>query len=85
VNKLEYWWDKSTKNWVLYPIDENGDRIEWDSNDNPIEALYFPNRKKLEEYLDEQVLSKVHIANMNFLILGLENFIKYKLNHDSTY
>lgn len=79
MNKFEYWWDKSTRNWVLYPIDENGNRIEWDDNDNPIEALYFPNKKRLEEYLDEQVLSKVHIANMNFLILGLENFIKYKL------
>lgn len=50
-NGFEYFYDKSQKQWVLYPIDNLGNRIEWDKNDNPIEARYFNNRKELNKWL----------------------------------
>ena len=46
-NGYEYFWDKNYKHWVLYPIDKNGNRIEWDENENPIESEYFNNKKEL--------------------------------------
>jgi hypothetical protein len=36
---------------VLYPIDSDGNRIEWDANDNPIESQYFQNKTELKAYL----------------------------------
>ncbi len=49
----EYFWDRNQRHWVLYPIDENKYRIEWDENDNPIESQYFNNKKELKEFLDK--------------------------------
>jgi hypothetical protein len=49
-NGFEFFYDRSQKLWVLYPIDELGNRIEWDENSNPIEAQYFNNRKELDNY-----------------------------------
>lgn len=46
----EYFYDRIQKQWVLYPIDILGNRIEWDKNDNPIEAQYFNNRKELNNW-----------------------------------
>jgi hypothetical protein len=51
TNEFEYFYDKNQKQWVLYPIDNLGNRIEWDKNDNPIEARYFNNRKELNKWL----------------------------------
>ncbi len=52
INKgFEYFYDKNQKLWVMYPINDNGDRIEWDSNDNPIESEYFNNKKELINFL----------------------------------
>jgi hypothetical protein len=48
---FEYFYDTSQKQWVLYPIDNLGNRIEWDKNDNAIEAIYFNNRKELNKWL----------------------------------
>lgn len=46
-NGFEYFYDRNQKLWVLYPIDLNGNRIEWDANDNPIEAEYFVNKNEV--------------------------------------
>jgi len=53
TNGNEYFYDKYQKQWVLYPIDNLGNRIEWDVNDNPIEAMYFNNRKELRMFLNK--------------------------------
>ncbi len=50
-NGFEYFYDKFQKLWVLYPIDNTGNRIEWDNNDDPIESMYFNNKKELSEFL----------------------------------
>ena len=50
-NGFEFFYDTSQKLWVLYPVDNLGNRIEWDKNDNPIEARYFNNRKELNKWL----------------------------------
>ena len=51
-NGFEYFYDKSQKQWVLYPIDNLGNRIEWDKNYNPIEAQYFNNKTELNNWLN---------------------------------
>jgi hypothetical protein len=48
-NGYAYFYDTNIRLWTLYPVDANGNRIEWDSNDNPIEAEYFTNKKELEK------------------------------------
>ena len=50
-NNHEYFYDINQRLWVMYPIDINGLRIEWDINDNPIEVLYFVNKNQLNYYL----------------------------------
>ena len=50
-NGFEYFYDTTQRLWVVYPIDKEGNRIEWDSNDNPIEAEYFNNKKELNRKL----------------------------------
>ena len=50
-NGFEFFYDNNQKQWVLYPVDNLGNRIEWDENDNPIEARYFNNRKELNKWL----------------------------------
>lgn len=52
---FEYFWDKNQRLWVLYPVDENKNRIEWDSNDDPIECQYFNNKTELKEFLNKKV------------------------------
>lgn len=37
-NGFQFFYDRHQRQWVLYPIDNLGNRIEWDENDNPIEA-----------------------------------------------
>ena len=51
-NGFEYFYDNNQKQWVLYPIDNLGNRIEWDKNDNPIEAQYFNNKTELDTFLN---------------------------------
>jgi hypothetical protein len=51
TNGYEYFFDKNTRQWVLYPIDNLGNRIEWDNKDNPIEARYFNNLNELNKWL----------------------------------
>jgi len=51
-NGFEYFYDTNCKHWVLYPIDKNGNRIEWDKQDNPIESQYFINKKQLTTFLN---------------------------------
>ena len=51
-NGFEYFYDKSQKQWVLYPIDNLGNRIEWDENDNPIESKYFNNKTEVNIFLN---------------------------------
>ena len=50
-NNHEYFYDINQRLWVMYPIDINGLRIEWDINDNPLEVLYFVNKNQLNYYL----------------------------------
>lgn len=52
TNTYQYFYDKYLKQWILYPVDDLGDRIEWDKNDNPIEAQYFNNKIELNNYLN---------------------------------
>lgn len=51
-NGFQYFYDRYQKQWVLYPIDNLGNRIEWDKNDNPIEAKYFNNKTELNNWLN---------------------------------
>jgi hypothetical protein len=50
-NGYEFFYDRYQKLWIVYPIDNTGNRIEWDVNDNPIEAKYFINKTELNNYL----------------------------------
>ena len=50
-NNHEYFYDINQRLWVMYPIDINVLRIEWDIKDNPIEVLYFVNKNQLNYYL----------------------------------
>ena len=50
-NECEFFYDRYQKLWVLYPINEMGERIEWDKNDDPIEAQYFNNKTELNNWL----------------------------------
>lgn len=50
-NGFEYFYDKRQKQWVVYPIDNLGNRIEWDNNDNPIEVKYFNNKSEIDTFL----------------------------------
>lgn len=52
-NGYEFFYDTNQKQWVLYPIDNLGNRIEWDINDNPIESQYFNNIKELNIFLQK--------------------------------
>lgn len=52
-NGYEYFYDTNIRLWTLYPVDQQGDRIEWDKNDNPIEAQYFNNRKELNKFFEQ--------------------------------
>jgi len=52
TKNFEYWFDNLCKHWVLYPIDNLGNRIEWDKNDNPIESSYFKNKKQLFQFIN---------------------------------
>jgi len=51
---FEYFYDRIQKLWVIYPIDSDGNRIEWDTNDNPIEAQYANNKEELNTFLNNQ-------------------------------
>ncbi len=51
-NGFEYFFDRNQRQWVLYPVDDLGNRIEWDENDNPIEAKYFNNKTELNNHLN---------------------------------
>ena len=53
-NGFEFFYDNTQKQWVLYPVDNLGRRIEWDENDNPIEARYFNNRTQLNDWINER-------------------------------
>lgn len=56
TNGFEYFFDKNQKQWVLYPIDDLGNRIEWDKNDDPIEAQYFNNKTELNIFLNGKLI-----------------------------
>lgn len=49
-NGCEYFYDYVNKNWVVYPIDDKGHMIEWDENDNSIEADTFRNKMELNNF-----------------------------------
>jgi hypothetical protein len=51
-NGFEYFYDRFQKHWVLYPINELGNRIEWDANDNPIESMYFNNKQEIKSFIN---------------------------------
>ena len=53
-NNYEFFFDKYQKHWVLYPIDNNKKRIEWDKYDNPIESKYFNNKIELNNFLNNE-------------------------------
>ncbi len=46
-NGFEFFYDRNQKHWVLYPVDSDGLRIEWDKHDNPLEAEYFTKKEEL--------------------------------------
>lgn len=49
---FEWFYDPHQRQWVVYPVDAHGERIEWDAADNPIECKYFNNRRELSNWLD---------------------------------
>jgi len=49
-NGYEYFYDRYQRHWVVYPIDADGNRVEWDIDDNPIEASYFLNKRDLDYF-----------------------------------
>jgi len=51
LNGFEFFYDIYNKHWIIYPVDNLGNRIEWDKNDNPIEAIYFNNKTDLNNWL----------------------------------
>ncbi len=51
---FEFFYDTCQKQWVVYPIDNLCNRIEWDVNDNPIESEYFNNKQELNNWLNER-------------------------------
>ena len=55
-NGFQYFYDRNQKQWVLYPIDNLGNRIEGDKNDNPIEAQYFNNKTELNIFLNGKLI-----------------------------
>lgn len=50
-NGFEYFFDKNIRQWILYPIDDNGNRIEHDIFDEPIESKYFNNKTEITNFL----------------------------------
>lgn len=54
LKNFSFFWDRLQRQWVLYPIDSEGLRIEWDDNDEPIEAEYFNNKKDLLKWLSDK-------------------------------
>jgi hypothetical protein len=48
---FEFFYDTRQRQWVLYPINKIGERVDWDENENPIEAQYFNNREELNKFL----------------------------------
>ena len=54
----EYFYDRHQRHWVVYPIDADGNRVEWDINDNPIEAMYFLNKGDLDYFFNFYVNHK---------------------------
>ena len=57
-NGFGYFWDAFRREWVLYPVNENGERVEWDENGEPIEAEYFPNKTDLNIFFKKIKKSK---------------------------
>lgn len=53
-NGFGYFWDAFRREWVLYPVNEEGERIEWDADGDPIEAEYFFNKTELLKFLENQ-------------------------------
>jgi hypothetical protein len=49
-HQFEYFYDKYQRQWVMYPVDNQGERVEWDKNDNPIECTYFNNIKEINTF-----------------------------------
>lgn len=54
-NEYEFFYDRYQKLWVLYPINETGERVEWDENDEPIEAQYFNNKTEINNFLKTKI------------------------------
>jgi len=52
-NGYAFFYDTHNRQWTLWPVDSEGKRIEWDKNDNPIEARYFNNKTELNKYLNK--------------------------------
>lgn len=57
-NNYLYFYDKSIRSWIAYPVDANGNRIEFDSNENFIEADYFANKYQLDAWLNSKAKFK---------------------------
>lgn len=47
-----YFYDYHIGLWTVYPVDEQGDRIEHDIKGDPIECTYFNNRRELEIFMN---------------------------------
>lgn len=52
-NGFEYFWDTNIRMWTVYPIDNEGNRIEWDADGDPIEASYFRSRQGRDHYINQ--------------------------------
>ena len=64
-NGFKFFYDKHQKLWVLYPIDNLGNRIEWDKNNKPIEADYFNNKTELNAFLNSNKQKQMKTTTEN--------------------
>ena len=46
-NGYQYFFDKSIKSWILYPVNENGNRIESNDDHDFLESEYFTNKNHM--------------------------------------
>lgn len=56
-NGFSYFYDKKTKTWVIYPVDSEGNRIDFDASGKPMEyehLLSIHGAGGVKEYIDKK-------------------------------
>ena len=88
---FSFFWDRNYRHWVLYPINSDGTRKEWDVNDNPIESEYFTNKIDLKKHLNNknktmelQLNKEIQVTAIQYKKIGeqLQGYVDFR--HDTT-